>query len=108
MTAMNDRDVFLAGLFSRVVVVVLGCVLASTAVVPDVNTSSKRFGVPRSPGMGVGSRRWIEPWYHWDAVFYEQISREGYEYRPGHYSSAAFLPLLPVVMGLGARVGLDR
>ena len=42
-----------------------------------------------------------------DAIWYAEISRNGYVAEPGKQSSVAFLPLLPLVMRLGSVLGLD-
>ena len=57
--------------------------------------------------LSTGARRWIRPWYRWDAIWYAEISRNGYVAEPGKQSSVAFLPLLPLVMRLGSMLGLD-
>jgi hypothetical protein len=56
----------------------------------------------------VNARSWIEPWYHFDSLWYAHISERGYAYAPGRSSSVAFLPLLPLVMRTGRSVGLDH
>ncbi len=57
--------------------------------------------------LDAGGRRVIEPWYHWDAVWYAEIAQDGYFYRPGEQSSVAFLPMLPILMAAGASAGID-
>jgi hypothetical protein len=58
--------------------------------------------------LAVGSRRWIAPWYQYDAFWYADIGARGYSfYRPGEDSPTGFLPLLPLVMRGGAVLGLD-
>jgi hypothetical protein len=102
---------FAFGLATRVVVVLLGCLLAQpshpvwldardSAGNPTVNTTY--LDASSSDG-----RRWIGPWYRWDALWYAEICEQGYSYEPGRQSSVAFLPLLPLVMRAGAAVGLD-
>ena len=78
------------GLATRVIVVVLGCVLAHPA-----------GRVAQAPG----GHRWIEPWYRWDGNWYAEIAERGYSYRPGSESSVAFLPMLPLLMRAGGRPG---
>ena len=53
-------------------------------------------------------RRPLLPWYRWDANWYAQIAREGYDFSPEHESSVAFLPLLPMIMAGSAAIGLDQ
>jgi hypothetical protein len=59
------------------------------------------------PELSVNGRRWVEPWYRWDARWYARIATRGYELEEGRESSVAFFPLLPVLMAAGARAGLD-
>lgn len=100
---MNDRNVAIAGTASRILVVLLGCVLPSLAFVPKVNTPVEMAKTV------AGAPPVLEPWYRWDAAWYATISREGYHAAPrGEYSSLTFLPLLPMVMAAGAAAGLDR
>lgn len=111
---MAYRPILIAGLVSRLLVVVLGCALARTDAVPAVGSSDlARHSVfplgAAAEALKTGSRRWIEPWYRWDACWYARISLEGYTYDPGAYvNPVAFLPLLPLVMAAGAAAGLDR
>jgi Mannosyltransferase (PIG-V) len=101
---MSYRKVLIMGAVSRVVVVLLGCALPSLKFVPKINT-------PATMSTKDAASPLIQPWYRWDAQWYAKISREGYieKPRPGSgYTSAGFLPLLPLVMSLGASLGLDR
>jgi hypothetical protein len=46
-------------------------------------------------------------WQKWDAVWYERIAREGYDYEPGDVqgqAKAAFFPLYPLTIGLLLKV----
>jgi Mannosyltransferase (PIG-V) len=99
------------GLGTRLCVVVLGCLLA----LPESSVKSPAARSQHNDGMNLrhlaalssGSRRWIEPWYRWDAMWYLDITERGYSYRPGVWSSVAFLPLLPLLVKLGTAAGLD-
>ena len=99
------------GLATRLIVVVLGCFLA----LPESSVKSRVVHSPHNDGMNPrhlaalssGSRRWIEPWYRWDAMWYLDISQRGYSYRPGSESSVAFMPLLPLLIKIGVTVGFD-
>ena len=99
------------GLATRLIVVVLGCFLA----LPESSVKSRVVHSPHNDGMNLrhlaalssGSRRWIEPWYRWDAMWYLDISQRGYSYRPGSESSVAFMPLLPLLIKIGVTVGFD-
>ena len=99
------------GLATRLIVVVLGCFLA----LPESSVKSRVVHSPHNDGMNLrhlaalssGSRRWIEPWYRWDAMWYLDISQRGYSYRPGSESSVAFMPLLPLLIKTGVTVGFD-
>ncbi|MGO9601252.1 MAG: mannosyltransferase family protein [Isosphaeraceae bacterium] len=99
------------GLATRLIVVVLGCFLA----LPESSAKSRVVHSPHNDGMNLrhlaalssGSRRWIEPWYRWDAMWYLDISQRGYSYRPGSESSVAFMPLLPLLIKFGETVGFD-
>jgi hypothetical protein len=105
------------GLVSRVVVVALGCLLAWFGPTPQMPPKhiaedplgrGSAVGSPTAvPDFSVNGRRWVEPWYRWDARWYARISMRGYEFAEGRHSSAAFFPLLPVIMVAGARAGLD-
>src|SRR5262249_54021318 len=102
---------FAFGLTTRVVVVLSGCLLAQ----PDHPPGLDALGPSRAATINTryldalsdGARRWLAPWYRWDALWYAEISEQGYHYEPGKQSSAAFLPLLPLLMRAGAAVGLD-
>jgi hypothetical protein len=54
------------------------------------------------------SRKWVEPWYRWDANWYAEVSAFGYAFDPQKQTTAGFLPLLPLVMAAAAGLGLDR
>ena len=99
------------GLGTRLCVVVLGCLLAlpvSSVKSPAARSQHNDGMNPRHlAALSSGSRRWIEPWYRWDAMWYLDISERGYSYRPGVWSSVAFLPLLPLLVKLGTTAGLD-
>ena len=98
-------------LATRLIVVVLGCFLA----LPKRSVKSRVVHSPHNDGMNLrhlaalssGSRRWIEPWYRWGAMWYLDISQRGYSYRPGSESSVAFMPLLPLLIKIGVTVGFD-
>lgn len=103
----------LFGLATRVVVVLLGVLLARVGprgmLIPEDQTVAE--GVRNFDAEGawsVDARSWIEPWYHFDALWYAHISERGYSYTPGRASSVAFLPLLPLLMRCGEAVGLDH
>lgn len=107
---MRYREVPLAGLASRIVVVVLGCLLAHDHWVPLVGSQAPKPTWARvQDDLGRGSRRLIAPWYSWDGQWYARISLEGYtEVRGEPYSTLGFMPLLPMLMSGAAWVGLDR
>jgi Mannosyltransferase (PIG-V) len=104
------------GLASRLAVLVVGLLLAHRDHQPAwlidrdlaLRTQREATNARQLEQLSVGNRRWIEPWYRWDAIWYAEISERGYSYQPGQQSSVAFLPLLPVVMRAGAAAGLDR
>jgi hypothetical protein len=104
------------GLITRVAIVVLGCLLAKTTDLPatqrewDTKIAAGNQGMHtrHHTALTSGPRRWIEPWYRFDAIWYAEISQRGYNYETGRPSTAAFLPLLPLVMAGGATLGLDR
>ncbi len=54
-----------------------------------------------------GLRPPLRAWLIWDAAWYLRVCDRGYEYTPGVECSAAFLPLLPMVMNAGKRLGFD-
>jgi hypothetical protein len=99
------------GLLTRVAVVVLGCVLGRLGLPAGWEPEPQTVAEGEhdfDAELAEGGRRWIEPWYHFDALWYAHVSERGYGFRPGRQSSSAFLPLLPLVMAGGAAVGLDR
>ncbi|CAN5520266.1 hypothetical protein BH11PLA2_BH11PLA2_20250 [soil metagenome] len=53
-----------------------------------------------SPTATLATDHGLQIWYRWDAVNYLNISVKGYEYTPGTYCTAAFMPLLPAIMAL--------
>jgi len=99
------------GLATRLIVVLFGCFLA----LPEISVKSGAIHSRLNDGMNPrhlaalasGSRRWIEPWYRWDAMWYLDISQRGYSYHPGTQSSVAFMPLLPLLIKIGATLGFD-
>jgi Mannosyltransferase (PIG-V) len=110
---VEPTSLALAGfaLATRLLVVLCGCLLA----LPD---SSLKSGAVRSRNndkmnprhlavLSSGSRRWIEPWYRWDAIWYLDICERGYSFRPGAQSSVAFMPLLPLLIRLSTTGGID-
>ena len=115
-TASGVQPTWLAlagfGVTTRVIVVLFGCFLA----LPEISIKSGAVHSRRNYGMqprhltalSSGSRRWIEPWYRWDAMWYLDISQRGYSYRPGTQSSVAFMPLLPLLIKIGVTLGFDR
>lgn len=47
----------------------------------------------------VDSEPWyLALWYHWDAHWYLEIARDGYEWVAGDQSSVAFFPLFPLLL----------
>jgi hypothetical protein len=93
------------------VVVLLGCLLVRPSHPPwlDARDASGNPTVNTTylDASSAGGRRWIAPWYRWDALWYAEISERGYSYQPGKQSTVRFLPLLPLLMSAGAAVGLD-
>jgi hypothetical protein len=99
------------GLTTRLIVVVIGCFLASPEIAAKSRAVHSRNNDRMNPrhlaALSTGSRRWIEPWYRWDAMWYLDISQRGYSYRPGSQSSVAFMPLLPLLLTIGVALGFD-
>ena len=95
------RALIAFGLATRIVVLALGVLLANRGegVTPDAMAND----VERTDR----SKSVVAAWYEFDAVWYLRISEEGYSYEPGVQSTAAFMPLLPLVMAAGSVVGLD-
>ncbi|MEJ7637732.1 MAG: mannosyltransferase family protein [Singulisphaera sp.] len=103
----------LFGLATRVVVVLLGLLLArvgprGTMVAQEQTVAEGKHDFDAEGAWSVNARSWIEPWYHFDALWYAHTSERGYAYTPGRASSIAFLPLLPLIMQTGEAVGLDH
>jgi Mannosyltransferase (PIG-V) len=100
------------GLATRVIVVVLGCVIGLPAS-PDEGRDAAFLGEDgmtplRRDARDLGCNPWIEPWYHWDATWYADIAERGYSYQPGTESSVVFMPMLPLLIRAGGALGLDR
>ena len=99
------------GLTSRLIVVLVGCFLASPEIAAKSRAMRSRHNDGMNPrhlaALSMGSRRWIEPWYRWDAMWYLDITQRGYSYRPDSPSSVAFMPLLPLLLKAGVILGLD-
>jgi hypothetical protein len=98
------------GAASRVIVLVVGCLLARPVSLTDFPASmlANQSGTARKlEAMSTGSRRWIQPWYRWDAFWYLDIAERGYSYYPGEQSNVAFMPLLPMIVSAGTRIGAD-
>jgi hypothetical protein len=102
---------FAFGLGTRVVIVLLGCLLARPSHPPWLDardpSGNPTVNTTYLDASSAGGRRWIAPWYRWDGLWYAEICERGYSYEPGKQSSVAFLPLLPLLMSAGATVGLD-
>jgi hypothetical protein len=103
------------GLLTRVVVVAWGMHCAEAPRPPDlireeslVAPGNVGYGTRHLLALATPGRKPIEPWYRWDAMWYAEISVRGYSYSPTMQSSAPFLPLLPLLMAAGVRLGLDR
>lgn len=75
---------------------------------PDLLAGERNATVEILDELESPSRRWVAPWYRWDANWYAEISRSGYQTREGRQSSVAFLPLLPTLMAGANAIGLDR
>ncbi len=87
------RWFLLLGLFSRLMVLSAGsCVIATSE---PANSSTEP------------SNRWIESWYRFDANWYARIPTTGYAFVPGEQCSAAFLPLLPLLLKLATFLQID-
>ncbi len=107
---------FVFGLISRISIVLFGCQVAvierpAWLHIQDeelVASGNRNLNTRHLDALSLGRRRWIEPWYRWDAIWYAEISQRRYTYEAGRQSSVAFLPLLPLIMTAGAMVGLDR
>ena len=103
------------GLLTRVAVLMWGVHCAHSGPPPglirdesavatgNVGYNSRHLNALAAPG-----RKWVKPWYRWDAIWYAEISAFGYVFDPRAQSSTGFLPLLPMVMAAAARLGLDR
>jgi hypothetical protein len=98
------------GAASRVIVLVVGCLLARPVSLTDFPPSmlaNKSETARKLEAMSTGSRRWIQPWYRWDAFWYLDIAERGYSYYPGEQSNVAFMPLLPMIVSAGTWIGAD-
>lgn len=97
---------FLVALAVRVGTVALGSALA--ALPPDPHTD------PHTPTqfrdeLLTGSARVIEPWYHFDAMWYTSVARNGYAgaYGEGGHLGPAFMPALPATMAASEALGFN-
>lgn len=107
--------IFLFALMTRVIVIGAGIVLGISGAARPFIDHEEALHLKQDPrnahqltALTQGSRRWIEPWYRFDAIWYAEISDQGYVYEPGRPSSVAFLPLLPLAMRTGSALGIDR
>jgi hypothetical protein len=103
------------GLLSRVVVVAWGDRCARRPPPPKPADEAKYVAAANldnydrhRAALEVGGRKWVRPWYRWDAFWYAEASQVGYVYEPQRQCTSGFLPLLPMAMALGAGMGLDR
>jgi hypothetical protein len=94
----------LLGLGTRLVVLLMGIASPQRWANANVTKNPHLYAQLTS-----GWRHWIEPWYRWDACHYITIALSGYSYKgnPSVYSNVAFMPLLPMLIAAGARLGLD-
>lgn len=68
---------------------------------PDPGPESGAWQTPLRSLEGVAN--WVvEPFRHWDGTWYRWIAVDGYD--PGHSANAAFWPLYPWLMELGAGI----
>lgn len=68
---------------------------------PDAGPESSAWQTPLRSLDGYAN--WIvEPFRHWDGTWYRWIAVDGYD--PGHTANAAFWPLYPWLMELGATI----
>jgi hypothetical protein len=104
------------GLLSRLLVVAWGDWRYAGEQLPagllenerEVAVPNRQYNTRHLAALAAPARRWAQPWYRWDAIWYAEVSQSGYAFDPQRQSSTAFLPLLPMVMATGAAIGLDR
>jgi len=103
---------FLFGLATRVLVVTLGSLLARSERPSWLDNqfalAGRSMNVRHLAALSARPGHPIASWYRWDAIWYAEISEKGYRFERGQPSSVAFMPLLPLLMGGGAAIGLDR
>jgi len=106
------RALLAFGLATRVIVVVVGCLVArpENPLRDQAAFSTHNDGMnPRHrQALTLGNRPLIQSWYRWDAMWYAEIAERGYSHRPGAESSVAFMPMLPLLMRAGECFRLDR
>lgn len=93
------RALLAVGLASRLLVVCLGM------LAPHGAPGEWPTGIEAD--LATATHRPLTTWYRWDAIWYLTVARGGYEYSPDRTSSAAFMPLLPLLMAAGSAAGLD-
>jgi hypothetical protein len=97
---------FLIALGTRLVIVLIGIVLAS---MPPYGGPDDPVPVRLREKIRSGSARSIEPWYRWDAGWYVDIAVNGYA-NAGDNSGKlgpAFLPAMPICFATADSLGLN-
>ena len=111
------RNILALGLGSRVLMLLVGMMISThhclqwnewDQVVRDQESPFAIRNQVVERQLLTSLRRPLLPWYRFDANWYAQIAREGYDFFPDRESSVAFLPLLPILMAGGSAIGLDQ
>jgi hypothetical protein len=95
------------GLLTRVAVVAWGVHCAHTPIPASIERGLIHDEYHLA-ALAAPARKWVEPWYRWDANWYAEVSAFGYAFDLQRQTTAGFLPLLPMVMATAAGLGLDR
>ncbi len=97
---------FLIALGTRLVVVLVGIVIAS---MPPILFPDDPVPMQLRTQILSGSASPIEPWYRWDADWYVTIATQGYaEARDNSgYLGVAFLPALPICLAAADYLGIN-
>lgn len=101
------RDVLVPVIASRVVLILvawLGFQLVQKHVLPnigawEISTDAGRLA-PMGEHVTANAHPFINMWARWDSLWYLEIAKSGYEFKPDAPSNGSFFPLYPMNMRL--------
>jgi Mannosyltransferase (PIG-V) len=97
------RDVIVPFLVTRLALLLIARLGFSLAPLPIAFKSAWEIGVDGNKRAVVNrvsatTHPWVNMLSRWDAGWYVEIARDGYHYKPGMPSNAAFFPLYPLLI----------